>query len=78
MKITNQIPVSPFIEIPVVDSTNNYAMAQLKHGNVISGTCYFAHAQIAGIGQRGKLWESQPGCNIAMTKVIDASEFNLE
>jgi len=51
---TNPAGSAPFIELPVVDSTNNYAMHLLQQGAVEHGTSYFAHRQTAGKGTRGK------------------------
>jgi BirA family biotin operon repressor/biotin-[acetyl-CoA-carboxylase] ligase len=39
-----------------VDSTNNYALAQIHANMAQPGTCYFAHEQTSGKGQRGKSW----------------------
>ncbi len=57
----------PFIVLPTVDSTNNYAMAQARAGFAGHGTTYFALEQTAGKGQRGKSWVSAPGENIMMS-----------
>lgn len=59
-----------FIELGSVDSTNNYAMAQVHAGSASHGTVFFAHEQRAGKGQRGKTWASTPGENIIMTAVL--------
>ena len=61
---------NPFIELQSVDSTNNYAMAQVHEGMALPGTAYFAHEQFAGKGQRGKAWITQPGENIMMSVVL--------
>jgi BirA family biotin operon repressor/biotin-[acetyl-CoA-carboxylase] ligase len=61
---------TPFVELQSIDSTNNYALAQI-HANVAQpGTCYFAHEQTAGKGQRGKSWASEKGSNILLTIVV--------
>jgi len=44
----------PFIELQSVDSTNNYARAQIHAGLAQHGMTIFAHEQLAGKGQRGK------------------------
>ena len=59
-----------FIELQSVDSTNNYAMAQVHAGLAISGTVFFAHDQYAGKGQRGKSWIAEPGENIMMSILL--------
>jgi len=61
---------SPFIELQSVDSTNNYALAQIHANLAQPGTCYFAHEQIAGKGQRGKSWATEKDANIIMTVVL--------
>lgn len=53
-----------------VDSTNNYAMGQVHAGLANHGMCWFARAQTAGKGQRGKTWETERGKNIAMSLVL--------
>lgn len=53
-----------------VDSTNNYAMAAIRNGTAIDGSCWFAKHQTNGKGQRGKQWENDADKNIAMSVVI--------
>ncbi len=53
-----------------VDSTNNYAMAKVHEGMATHGMAWFAHAQTAGKGQRGKEWLSTPGQNIILSIVL--------
>jgi len=61
---------TPFIELSSVDSTNNYALAQI-HANLSQpGTCYFAHEQTSGKGQRGKSWSTERGLNIMLSIVL--------
>jgi len=57
-----------------VDSTNNYAMAQVRAGLASHGRAWFAHNQTAGKGQRGKGWQSNPGDNILLSILIKPSE----
>jgi len=61
---------SPFIELQSVDSTNNYALAQIHANLAQPGACYFAHEQTAGKGQRGKSWATEKDANIIMTVVL--------
>ena len=61
---------SPFIELQSVDSTNNYALAQIHANLAQAGACYFAHDQTAGKGQRGKSWATEKDANIIMTVVL--------
>jgi BirA family transcriptional regulator, biotin operon repressor / biotin---[acetyl-CoA-carboxylase] ligase len=53
-----------------VDSTNNYAMAQVRDGMAKHGMAIVANEQTAGKGQRGKTWQSQPGQSIAMSLIL--------
>ncbi len=62
---------TPFIELPSVDSTNNYATALVHEGMAQHGTAVFAHEQTRGRGQRSKSWESNKSENIALSLVID-------
>ena len=68
--LTNKIIGNPFIELNTVDSTNNYAMQQLKSGAAKHGTVYFAHEQTAGKGQRGKQWFSAKKENIILSVIL--------
>jgi BirA family biotin operon repressor/biotin-[acetyl-CoA-carboxylase] ligase len=61
----------PFIILPSIDSTNNYAMGQVQLGAAGHGTAYFAHEQTAGKGQRGKRWLTRPHENIMLSMVIE-------
>lgn len=60
----------PFIILASVDSTNNYAMAMVQEGLASHGTTIFAMEQLRGKGQRGKIWQTEPGQNIALSAVI--------
>ncbi|MBE7173414.1 MAG: biotin--[acetyl-CoA-carboxylase] ligase [Williamsia sp.] len=53
-----------------VDSTNNYAMAQVHKGTALHGETYFALEQTAGRGQREKKWITTAGENILMSTVL--------
>lgn len=61
---------NPFHVLATIDSTNNYAMAQVNAGPVADGSTWFAMEQTAGKGQRGKQWLSEPGENIMLTTVL--------
>ena len=56
--------------LDIVDSTNNYAMQKVHEGLATHGEAWFAHAQHAGRGQRGRAWSSQPGKNIHLSLVL--------
>lgn len=66
-----------FTELPVVDSTNNYAMQALQNGEAGHAYAWFAHNQTRGKGQRNKNWVSSPGENIAMSIALDTSHLRL-
>lgn len=53
-----------------VDSTNNYAMAQVHAGLATHGNTYLSIEQTSGKGQRGKAWKSIAGENITMSIVL--------
>lgn len=61
---------TPFIELQSIDSTNNYALTQIHANMAQPGTCYFAHEQTSGKGQRGKSWATEPGMNIILSIVL--------
>jgi BirA family transcriptional regulator, biotin operon repressor / biotin---[acetyl-CoA-carboxylase] ligase len=71
-KITILIGFS-FVELSTVDSTNNYAMAAVHEGMASHGMAIFAHDQTAGKGQRGKAWATEPGSNLILSVIVDAS-----
>lgn len=81
---SSQQPDAPFIELQSVDSTNNYAR-QLIHaaslperqGLAQHGMAVFAHEQTAGKGQRGKVWASEKGNNIALSIIIKPASRRL-
>lgn len=60
----------PFIVLPTIDSTNNYAMARAREGLASHGSAYFAIEQTDGKGQRGKNWITHPGENIILSVVL--------
>lgn len=63
-------PGLPFIELKSVDSTNNYARQQIHAGLAQHGTAFFAHEQVAGKGQRGKIWTAEKGSTIALSIIL--------
>ncbi|HSB94393.1 MAG TPA: biotin--[acetyl-CoA-carboxylase] ligase [Flavitalea sp.] len=60
----------PFIVLPQVESTNNYAMGLVHAGLARHGIAVFTTHQTAGKGQRGKSWEAAPGQNLAMSLIL--------
>ena len=69
LPVVNSLGI-PFIELQSIDSTNNYALAQIHANLAQPGTCYFAHEQTAGKGQRGKSWAAEKGANIIISVVL--------
>ena len=61
----------PFTELTEVDSTNIYAMNQVKTNLAGHGAAFLAQKQWAGKGQMGKVWEAQSGQNILLSVVLD-------
>lgn len=59
-----------WIELDIVDSTNNYAMGMVHEGVAQQGTVVFAHHQNKGKGQRGKNWETEPGANLSFSIIL--------
>jgi BirA family transcriptional regulator, biotin operon repressor / biotin---[acetyl-CoA-carboxylase] ligase len=70
-------PGLSFIELESIDSTNNYALAQLHAGLTHHGLAYFARQQSAGKGQRGKTWMAEKDSSIILTVVIDPHPLSL-
>lgn len=52
-----------------VDSTNNYAANLLKEGIIDTGAVVLADFQTNGRGQRGNVWNSDPGMNLCASFV---------
>lgn len=67
----------PFIELSETESTNMYAMDQLQANLAAHGAAFFAHHQTAGRGQRGRIWQSEPGSQIALSVIADTSFLSL-
>lgn len=75
----------PVTELLSIDSTNNYALAQLRSSNLTErqenfchGSAVFAHEQFAGKGQRGRDWLSKTGENIHLSIIIEPKALNLQ
>lgn len=72
------MPEAPFFTVlDRVDSTNNYAMEQVRAGLAKHGMAWFAKEQTGGKGQRGKSWEAEPGQNLMLTVVLDPGPWPL-
>lgn len=68
---------APVIELQSVDSTNIYALNKVHAGLAQHGMAIFAHEQVAGKGQRGKLWVSEKGKNINLSVIIKLHSLNI-
>ncbi len=68
---------TPFVELQSVDSTNNYARQLIHAGMAQSGQAIFTHEQVAGKGQRGKIWASQKDVNIALSIVLNPTPLQI-
>lgn len=66
------------IELLTIDSTNNYALEQLRAGLAYHGLGVFAHEQVAGKGQRGKKWVTEPGKNLHLSVILDPKSLILD
>ena len=61
----------PLIELSTIDSTNIYAMGQIKEGLAKSGSCVLANFQTHGKGQHGRVWESSNGQNLLCSYILE-------
>ena len=66
----------PLIELSTIDSTNIYAMAQIKQGLAESGSCFRADYQTHGKGQHGRIWESSKGQNILCSYILELGKLD--
>lgn len=67
----------PFIELQSVDSTNNYARRLIHDKLAQHKTAIFAHEQVSGKGQRGKIWMSEKDANIIFSIVLKPQPLQL-
>jgi BirA family biotin operon repressor/biotin-[acetyl-CoA-carboxylase] ligase len=70
LPLLNTDTENSFIELQSIDSTNNYALGRIHEGLAQGGSCFFAHEQTQGKGQRGKSWKAEKGMNIQMSVVM--------
>lgn len=59
-----------WIELDSVDSTNNYAMGLIHEGLAQHGLTIRTAHQTNGKGQRGKVWETEPGANLSFSIIV--------
>lgn len=72
----NIILGEPLIELSTIDSTNIYAMAQIKEELAMSGSCFRADYQTHGKGQHGRIWESSKGQNILCSYILELEKLD--
>lgn len=61
------------VELPTVDSTNNYALELVKTTKIADGTVIWAQEQTHGRGQRGNEWQSQPNRNLTLSLILNSN-----
>lgn len=61
-------PPLSLIELPIIDSTNEYARKLARNGYP-HGVVVWAHEQTAGKGRQGNTWVSEPG-NLFMSMIV--------
>ena len=61
----------PFTELTEVDSTNIYAMNQVKTNLAGHGAAFLAQHQWAGKGQMGKVWEAKSTVRCIEIRIIE-------
>lgn len=73
----HSLTASSFIELQSVDSTNNYARSLIHDKLAQHQTVIFAHEQVAGKGQRGKIWMSEKDANIILSILLKPQPLQL-
>ena len=58
------------IELPSVDSTNNYLIDLSQNTSLLEGTVVVANEQTAGKGQRNNSWSSEAGKSLCMSVLL--------
>lgn len=66
------------IHLDVVDSTNNYVANLAKQGEISHGTVIMADEQTNGRGQRGTIWQTQPGMNLIFSLFVEYPDFPID
>lgn len=65
-----ELSTSQIIRLDAVDSTNNFAANLIKTTNPANGTVILTKCQNNGRGQRGNVWESEPGKNLTCSIIL--------
>jgi len=68
----------PFIILPTIDSTNNYAKGLIREGLAKDGMVVFTEEQTQGRGQKNNKWESSKGENIMLTAILEATWLSIQ
>ncbi|GAB3827988.1 hypothetical protein GCM10028895_40930 [Pontibacter rugosus] len=69
--------------LPVCESTNSEAQQLLIKNEATEGCTIITHEQTNGRGQRGNIWQAQPGQNITLSVILSPTflavrqQFNL-
>jgi BirA family biotin operon repressor/biotin-[acetyl-CoA-carboxylase] ligase len=71
------LSAAPFVELQSVDSTNNYARKLIHDKLAQHGMAIFSHEQVAGKGQRGKIWFSEKDANILLSILLKPGPLQL-
>lgn len=59
--------------LPNCHSTNDIASQQIERGDNYDGLLVYTDFQSAGRGQRGTVWQAEPGQNVMMSVVLNTS-----
>ncbi len=59
------------INLPKVDSTNGFAQQQIKYNGLREGDVIFTLNQEDGRGQGSNRWESEQGCNLLISIILE-------
>ena len=60
-----------------LESTNNYAMEQMRHNGMSHGEVVWAKHQAKGKGQRGNVWQSEKGKNLLFSICFMPSDLEI-
>jgi BirA family transcriptional regulator, biotin operon repressor / biotin---[acetyl-CoA-carboxylase] ligase len=61
---------SSIITLDTIDSTNKYAMMLIDDDKAYHGLTIMASSQTQGKGQRGRVWEDEPGKSLLMSLIL--------
>lgn len=67
-----------FLHIEEIESTNDFIMEKYKLGEMKSGDVVLADFQSEGRGQRGKVWQVQPGDGLLASIVADLNDWKIK